>query len=1379
MTSRLRGHYRLLIFLLLGIVTSLFVGRIPSRQYNRDRPQSLFGIAQTRGPTEDVGSAGYDFVFVHGLGSNPDTTWTAKSTNGTIRWIEDYLWEDLSLSVKQSIRIFYYNHDTYWKRDSASARLSSVAEDLLFEVKQHLHRHPAHRDRNLIFIGHSYGGLIIKQALVRARSSQDWSYIPLLTRAILFLGTPHQGSRFSNVGSLVARSLSGIGANAALLETVRYDSLPLLDLHREFLDTLGDGVKIFNFYERRQVELLRAGPWTWRQWCVTEQSATFAFPSTKNIGLSTDHYGLNKFAERNVDYTRVKLALEDVIKLEHSQTMHVFARRPSVNYVDRPDLSRDIEAGGAGKTQLLINYIESHKNRYNPICWIDAQDEERIKATFDQCAVRLGLAVVQSQHSSAELRYHHSITAVHDFLIRRDSNHPEWLVVFDNADNVTTAMKDVVPFGTQGSVIITSRDDTAGHRLVHPRSKTVTVGKMKTSEAEAVLHQHLSTKKDDLSKADALVLSRIAARVDNLPLALGLAGSFIQNTLQRRRCTIADAAKRYTDAFDNHKEQLMRSKEWSGLDDYEKNIWTVWETSITEADRQYPELHVGWVLALLSQFRGDTVPHEMFALAARGLPRLSMPYKLGRFDQWIMQHIDPPCNTPGILPKWLVGLLSVSGEEWDSFNYHAALDQLYRYGLVFASDGDWPGSPMHGLVKWKAQMIFSDQQEELERWYWMVLTAASMAAIDDNGLNKVDYGRVLLPHIPTPTNKQLFDLGFSVRQRLEILFRIEVVLHMYDYRTFDTTNIQRGLAWQDRRRWWPFLDFPLSRFPITGEQIEYEHFGSLARARLLNTEGSARLKGIPDITRLGHASNLISAYINAGRLREAEETAGDVIAEGQRLFGGDSIIVLSARTKLGKVYQSMGMFKAASQLLADALFLQRKALFYGHPIILSTMETMVDNHHLLGRCFEAEELQKEVVAVRQRQSGDFHCRVQLSLAKLGRIQRECGATSASIETLETLVSASQQANGDRNMITLLGKMELEITERALGRFGGEAYHLELFDRYSNRALKYNYLANSAAEVADTTETGHNLLNETFFYDQISGGNETGALERYFSRQAYFSRAAWSHARQSRHGHVVANTHMLYDYLSVKNGANHTTTATVQAALGALQLEVSWTRDRGMSNLTKSLEIQERMVGRVNPKVLDILQKVRCSVADPSEEERESAAQLTKHLDAIIAKHCSKHGSEPDYFSACRNSSTPFAQNEVSQEGGRPSSLDEHISAFVLRGNSIAMFTPKDLLECSSEVEYERLPKLIVEMMFKSSEEYGRLAGEASQSMSAWLSIKLPWDWIVIVAFYTAFGLNLLWTLLRPSQFVRLKFGVMFTMCRSSGHVGLTHADDIR
>lgn len=182
MTSRLRGHYRLLIFLLLGIVTSLFVGRIPSRQYNRDRPQSLFGIAQTRGPTEDVGSAGYEydflqfllvvishdltvasFVFVHGLGSNPDTTWTAKSTNGTIRWIEDYLWEDLSLSVKQSIRIFYYNHDTYWKRDSASARLSSVAEDLLFEVKQHLHRHPAHRDRNLIFIGHSYGGLIIKQ----------------------------------------------------------------------------------------------------------------------------------------------------------------------------------------------------------------------------------------------------------------------------------------------------------------------------------------------------------------------------------------------------------------------------------------------------------------------------------------------------------------------------------------------------------------------------------------------------------------------------------------------------------------------------------------------------------------------------------------------------------------------------------------------------------------------------------------------------------------------------------------------------------------------------------------------------------------------------------------------------------------------------------------------------------------------------------------------------------------------------------------------------------------------------------------------------------------------------------------------------------------
>ena len=47
--------------------------------------------------------------------------------------------------------------------------------------------------------------------------------------------------------------------------------------------------------------------------------------------------------------------------------------------------------GGAGKSQLALAYAESHKDRYNPILWIDATDEEAVRSSFRRCAAELGL----------------------------------------------------------------------------------------------------------------------------------------------------------------------------------------------------------------------------------------------------------------------------------------------------------------------------------------------------------------------------------------------------------------------------------------------------------------------------------------------------------------------------------------------------------------------------------------------------------------------------------------------------------------------------------------------------------------------------------------------------------------------------------------------------------------------------------------------------------------------------------------------------------------------------------------------------------------------------------------------------------------------------
>jgi triacylglycerol esterase/lipase EstA (alpha/beta hydrolase family) len=58
--------------------------------------------------------------------------------------------------------------------------------------------------RPLVFIGHSIGGLVVKQALVEARLNPQYTWVAEATTLLVFFATPHQGGNYSEVGSVAA-----------------------------------------------------------------------------------------------------------------------------------------------------------------------------------------------------------------------------------------------------------------------------------------------------------------------------------------------------------------------------------------------------------------------------------------------------------------------------------------------------------------------------------------------------------------------------------------------------------------------------------------------------------------------------------------------------------------------------------------------------------------------------------------------------------------------------------------------------------------------------------------------------------------------------------------------------------------------------------------------------------------------------------------------------------------------------------------------------------------------------------------------------------------------------------------------------------------------
>ena len=82
---------------------------------------------------------------------------------------------------------------------------------------------------------------------------------------MFFLGTPHRGSSFSAWGHLSAQVLRPLASNPSILAEVEYDSTSLLDLHRIFVGSVRNNLRVVNFFEERPTQILRLWFMQWQE----------------------------------------------------------------------------------------------------------------------------------------------------------------------------------------------------------------------------------------------------------------------------------------------------------------------------------------------------------------------------------------------------------------------------------------------------------------------------------------------------------------------------------------------------------------------------------------------------------------------------------------------------------------------------------------------------------------------------------------------------------------------------------------------------------------------------------------------------------------------------------------------------------------------------------------------------------------------------------------------------------------------------------------------------------------------------------------------------------------------------------------------------------
>ncbi|KAI8626567.1 ankyrin repeat-containing protein [Xylariaceae sp. FL1651] len=249
-----------------------------------------------------------DLIAVPGLGSHPLGSW--KSSTGNEIWLRDYVPGDIP-----NCRVMIYGYDTKLQGNHSKQSI----EDLGGACMESITTFRADTDtsqRPIIFIGHSLGGLLIKEALIRARKrSGDISNLHKACYGMFFFGVPNLGLRNDQLRTIVQGQ-----PNQALIDSliVDKDSEPSNFLRRisdQFSETCKGQYLVVNFFERKysptiQVHadgaLRKTGEMSL---LVTKESATktglVAAAEEDNIPLDTDHSGLVKYDSRNHELYKI------------------------------------------------------------------------------------------------------------------------------------------------------------------------------------------------------------------------------------------------------------------------------------------------------------------------------------------------------------------------------------------------------------------------------------------------------------------------------------------------------------------------------------------------------------------------------------------------------------------------------------------------------------------------------------------------------------------------------------------------------------------------------------------------------------------------------------------------------------------------------------------------------------------------------------------------------------------------------------------------------------------------------------------------------------------------------------------------------------------
>lgn len=632
--------------------------------------------------------------------------------------------------------------------------------------------------------------------------------------------------------------------------------------------------------------------------------------------------------------------------------------QPVTSYVSRPTLETQLKErlhdtveqrdtlskivvvyglGGAGKSQLMLRYIQENGGDYSSIFWLDAGTNERLENDYKQ----IHNLLLRPGRSDIEMN-----TCIAEVKAWCHAGKEQLLFVLDSADNIDDTaspayieLRNFIVDAPNADVVITTRSRSASGMT---SLEAVRVAEMDASESRKLFLQ--KSKLSESAPGLLVEVDEITEELGHFALAVNLAASHVAET-PRLKCDPG----LYLLEYRKRRKLLLEQRPHDHADGYSNSVLAAWETTYDAINQFNPQACK--LLSFLAFLSPQGILCEFFETADEA--SLDELWAILCINDFEIRSIDTLDKALGILKS---------------------------YSLV--QDVEEPrGYSMHNLVHaWTYERLGNDERVRL----WLASLRFLVCFTKDHTRRPNSRLR-LSPHIMSCFGRahELCRAGASAEfeavdrvQDLVVALHSECCLFKSAMSLLDFCHQRyRRLCTNNSSRWLNHLHSFGTLLNTQGMHSEAEGFLRQAFFGLYGIHSSR------DSVRC--ATSLVGILGQQGKSAQAEALLAWISQEVQSAQGRPEQLFIFVR-ELGIAQLGLVMYSDAENTFRFSLHIGQGLFGFNHPKIWFTLRCLAEAQRAQQKYDEAQSTLMGVVHAIEEDPGLINLDALLCLDQLGQ-----------------------------------------------------------------------------------------------------------------------------------------------------------------------------------------------------------------------------------------------------------------------------------------------------------------------------------------------------------------------------------------------------------